>query len=90
MTLLLSFLLLLQWHASESPYVTGYRVYWRTSEPSEPAFNLPFYFSADVGNVTRWENLQVENVFYYYAVTCYDAWGRESDFSNCNFVIYVR
>lgn len=57
---------------------------------SEPILTGPFYFSADVGNVTHWETSLPQNVFGLYAVTAYDIWGRESDFSNMNLDIYVR
>lgn len=106
MTLFLSFLLLLNWTASDYPsgadagippgqptpgqWVAGYRVYWRTSADNELVYTAPFYQSQDVGNVTHWETSQVENVIYYYQVCVVDIWGREREASNLNWVIYVR
>lgn len=44
----------------------------------------------DVGNVTEWEAAQVPDVWYYYQVAAVDIWGREREFSNLNYFIYVR
>lgn len=106
MSLLLTFLLTLHWTASQYPsgadagippcqpkpgqWIASYRVYWRTSSDRELVFNLPFYQSMDVGNVTEWEAAQVPDVWYYYQVAAVDIWGREREFSNLNYFIYVR
>jgi hypothetical protein len=95
-------MLLLNWESTQFPppntdgapagfWVAGYRVYWSTLPDTQPpVFRGPFYHSIDVGRSTHWEPVQAENVWYCYAVTCYDVWGRESEFSNFNLVIYVR
>lgn len=91
MTILLTFLVLLNWNRNPSPDVAGYRVYWRTFDITQPPdLGGPFFVSWDVGNTNRAELATVPNVGFDYAVTCYDRWGNESDFSNENFCIYVR
>jgi hypothetical protein len=87
MTLLLSIFLTLIWKLNPDPEVSGYRVYWRTSDPSEFRTGGPWLFSWDVGNTNRAEFPAVPNVFYDFVTTDYSTNGLESRFSNEIFFI---
>ena len=76
----------LAWDGSPSPGVTGYKVYYKQNDT-----NLPFdgiganegSSPVDVGNVlTATITGLSDNIPYYFAVTAYDAAGRESSYSN--------
>lgn len=66
----------LQWEPVPQPLVAGYKVYVGT-------FSRAYERVIDVGNVTGWTidraPLRVTN---FYAVTAYDSFGLESDFSD--------
>ena len=65
----------LAWDANTEP-VAGYRIYYGTA-------SREYVDSIDVGNTTTYllDGL-LEGVTYYIAVTAYDVYGNESDFSN--------
>jgi len=67
----------LAWNANTEEDLTGYRVYYGRVSGS-------YEFYVDVGNVTEYilDNLILhEHVIYYIALTAYDVFGNESDFS---------
>lgn len=90
MNLLLAIFLTIIWKPSPDQDVAGYRIYWRTSEPSHLQLGGPWYFSLDAGKTNRCEFSPADNVFYDFVSTCYTASGIESDFSNEVFFINAR
>jgi hypothetical protein len=66
----------LAWDANTEPELAGYRVYYGTASREYVDF-------ADVGNTTTYllDGL-LEGVTYYIAMTAYDVYGNESDFSD--------
>jgi len=66
----------LAWDANTDPHLAGYRVYYGTGSGE-------YVDSIDVENTTtyRLDGL-LEGVMYYIAVTAYDMYGNESDFSD--------
>jgi len=66
----------LAWDANTEPDLAGYRLYYGTASGE-------YVDSIYVGNITtyRLDGL-LEGVMYYIAVTAYDVYGNESDFSD--------
>ena len=68
----------LAWDANTEPDLAGYRVYYGTASREYGIDN-----SIDVGNTTTYRvDSLLEGVTYYIAVTAYDTYGNESDFSD--------
>ena len=68
----------LAWDANTEPHLAGYRVYYGTASREYGIDN-----SIDVGNTTTYRvDSLLEGVTYYIAVTAYDMYGNESDFSD--------
>jgi len=68
----------LAWDANTEPDLAGYRVYYGTASREYGIDN-----SIDVGNTTTYRvDSLLEGVTYYIAVTAYDMYGNESDFSD--------
>lgn len=65
----------LSWNPSAGPNLAGYSVYFGTSSGS-------YGTSIDVGNQTTYTVTGLGNGTYYFAVTAYDTFGNQSDFSN--------
>ena len=66
----------LAWDPNTEPDLAGYRIYYGTSSRN-------YISSIDVGNVTRYTIANLDPRFtYYFAVTAYDIYNNESDFSN--------
>jgi fibronectin type 3 domain-containing protein len=66
----------LEWDASPSVGITGYKIYVGTSSGN-------YSQSYDAGNNLEYAVLNIsENVVYYFAATAYDSWGNESGYSN--------
>jgi hypothetical protein len=87
---LLATLAMLTWTRNPDPEITGYRIYWRTFEPTELRLGGPWLFSWDLGKTNRCDFPMVDNLYYDFVVTDYNAWGMESEFSNEIFMIAVR
>lgn len=75
----------LEWDASITPDVTGYKVYYKTGSSGEPydgtgaaGGDSPI----DVGNVTTYKLHNLIDGTTYFAVTAYDAKDNESGYSN--------
>ncbi len=75
----------LQLEADDDPNIAGYRVYYRAANPDGPFDGA----GADQGRSPIDIGLSLESTItglngqvYYFAVTAYDAWGVESEFSN--------
>ncbi|OQX96621.1 hypothetical protein B6I21_00510, partial [candidate division KSB1 bacterium 4572_119] len=68
--------LILEWEQSGETNITGYKIYYGT-EPQN------YHTTLDAGNVTQKSipNL-IDGIEYYFALTCYNNYGQESDFSN--------
>jgi fibronectin type 3 domain-containing protein len=65
----------LQWDASVTPTVTGYKVYVGTASG---VYGTPI----TIGNVTAYTVTGLANGTYYFSVTAFDATGVESVYSN--------
>ncbi len=66
----------LAWDANTEPDLAGYRVYYGTA-------SREYVDPIDVGNTTTYRvDSLLEGVMYYIAVTAYDMYGNESDFSD--------
>ncbi len=65
----------LEWDASSSSGITGYKVYYGNSSHT---YGAPI----TIGNQTNYTVSGLPNGTYYFAVTAFDAIGNESDFSN--------
>ena len=76
----------LEWDASTSPDIAGYKVYYKTGTSGPPYSgtgavegNSPI----DVGNILTFTITGLaEDEDYYFVATAYDDRGRESDYSN--------
>lgn len=66
----------LAWDPNSEPDVTGYKLYYGTAKGA-------YEFAIDVGNQTTYTLLGfLEGVDYHFAVTAYNVYGLESDFSD--------
>ena len=66
----------LAWDPSPSPDVTGYMLYYG---PTSGGYTQ----SIDMGNVTEYIDYNlIDGQTYYFAVTAYDSYGDQSDYSN--------
>ena len=65
----------LKWDASPDPDAVGYKIYLGITSHNYTA-------SVDVGNATNATITLPSHGTWYFAATCYDGAGNESDFSN--------
>jgi hypothetical protein len=66
----------LAWDQNSEPDIAGYKLYYGTARGA-------YEFAVDVGNQTTYTLLGfLEGVDYYFAVTAYNVYGLESDFSD--------
>jgi len=66
----------LEWDANTEPDLAGYKLYY--------GFTSGVYGTHfEAGNRLEWKAVQLEeNTTYYFALTAYDTFGNESDYSN--------
>jgi hypothetical protein len=75
----------LAWDASDDPYVAGYRLHYKGGAPDAPFDGTDAaegQSPIDVGRALTTTVNTPDGEVRYFAITAYDAWGNESDFSN--------
>jgi hypothetical protein len=75
----------LQLEANDDPNVAGYRIYYRAGSPDGPFDGIGAAEGRspiDIGASLDARISGLQGQVYFFAVTAYDAWGDESEFSN--------